>query len=511
MPPDLLKKINSTSLDLAGQELWEIFRPHISYFTKTEKNMIELAFEQMVIAHGDQRRKSGAFYITHPVCAAIILCKIGLDSDTIAACLLHDVPEDTDVSLSDLAKEFGYEVVFLVEGVTKLSGIKYKGEDRYAENLRRMFVAMSKDLRVIFIKLADRLHNLKTLEHVKPEKRYRIALESLEIYVPIAERLGISYLRGEIEEASFPFVYPEEYKKMVSKSEIAIQKRTKTVEIIKKNVENVFKKNNIHYEKVVGRAKKYYSIFKKIEKSQKPLDQIYDLVALRVVTYNIKECYQILATLHSHFEPVEDRVKDYIAKPKENGYQSIHTTVRDSVTGAIFEFQIRTRKMQKYAEFGVASHWSYKEENESDKDFFEGKNMKWISELVDLGRQKMSEDDYLKRVKLDLFTDRIFVMTPNNDPISLPEGASALDFAYKIHQEVGQHATMAKINGEIAKLNSKLKNGDVIEIFTDKKQSPKWDWLDWVNTAGAIKNIRNFIKKIALKEEAQKDNKVKKG
>jgi GTP diphosphokinase / guanosine-3',5'-bis(diphosphate) 3'-diphosphatase len=507
---DLLKKINSKDLGIASKELWEAFNPHISSFSKKDRQVIELAFEQMVVAHNDQRRKSGVFYIIHPVSAAIILCKIGLDVDTIAACLLHDVPEDTDVSLKDLAKEFSPEIVFLVEGVTKLSSIKYRGEDRYTENLRKMFVAMSKDLRVIFIKLADRLHNLRTLEFVKPEKRQRIALESLEIYAPIAERLGISYFRSEIEEAAFPYIYPDEYKKMVSQSDVLLQKRTKNVEIIRKNVENIFKKNNIHYEKVIGRAKKYYSIYRKIQKDKKLINQIYDLVALRVVTYNIDNCYQILATLHNHFEPVDGRIKDYISKPKENGYQSIHTTVKDPKTGVVFEFQIRTKKMQNYAEFGVAAHWSYKDNLEADQEFLKTENMKWISELVDLGRQKITQEQYLKRVKLDLFADRIFVMTPKNDAISLPEGASALDFAYKIHMEVGQHATMAKINGEIAKLNTKLKSGDIVEIITDKKQTPKRDWIYWVNTEAAIKHIRNCIKKLYKKEGDQKDNKAKK-
>jgi len=495
-------RVSTTDQHQAATELWEILSPKLSYLPKDEQEVVELAFEQMIIAHGDQRRKSGEFYIIHPVAAALTLCKIGLDSDTIAACLMHDVPEDTQVSLKELNKSFSSEIVFLIEGVTKLSNIKYKGEDRYAENLRRMFVAMSKDLRVIFIKLADRLHNLKTLEHVKLEKRKRIALESIEIYAPIAERLGISFLRGEIEDAAFPYVYPQEYKSFVKKSDLEIQRRTKHVEKLRKKVEQGLKKADIPYHKVLGRAKRYYSIYRKMQE-KKGLECVYDMVALRVITFNEEMCYQVLSHLHSYFEPVLGRIKDYINKPKENGYQSIHTTVKDKDSGEIFEFQIRTKKMQEYAEYGVAAHWAYKD-LKSDKvssKFLESENMKWIGGLVELGQEKISEDEYLRRVKLDLFTDRIFVMTPKNDPINLPVGATPIDFAYEIHEDIGNTATMAKVNGEVVKLNYKLQSGDVVEIITDKKQKPKRDWLNWVISSKAIKMIRNTLKEMRKGEK----------
>ncbi len=523
--PDF-SKVSRTDLNLASRQLWDIFSPYISYLPKEEQATVELAFQQMVISHGEQRRKSYVtevvdgqevkhhdYYIIHPVSATITLCKLGLDKDTISACLLHDVPEDTDTSLKDLSKEFSAEIVFLVEGVTKLSNIRYKGEKRYVENLRRMFVAMSKDLRVIFIKLADRLHNLTTLEFVKPEKRKRIAMESLEIYAPIAERLGISFLRGEIEELAFPYVYPEEYQKIVSISDLAVQKRTKQVNEIKKKVEKIFKKEDIKYDKIFGRAKKHYSIFQKMQKDKKTLEEIYDLVALRVVTYNEDLCFRALAVIHKHFEPVENRVKDYISKSKENGYQSVHTTVKDSETGVIFEFQIRTKSMHDYAEYGVASHWSYKEEsldNGKSGDsqvFLKGKNMKWISELIALGKENLSEEQYLRMVKLDLFTDRIFVLTPKNDPVDLPKGATPLDFAYKIHEEVGESAVMAKVNGKIRKLNSPLENGDTVEIIKGKKQKPNRDWLSWVKTSTAVKHIRQALKKMMEKEKEDSQEK----
>jgi GTP pyrophosphokinase len=488
-------KISRDNLELAANQLWSGLRPKISYLPKDDQELVELAFWQMVQAHGEQRRKSGEFYIVHPVAACHILAKIGLDKDTLAACLLHDVPEDTGMSLKNLSKIFSNEIVFLINGVTKLSVIKYKGEDRYAENLRRMFVAMSQDLRVIFIKLADRLHNLHTLKYLPPDKAKRIAMESIEIYAPIAERLGIGYLRGEIEDAAFPYVYPEDYKRFISISDLAISKREKQLEKIKKKVVQILSREGINKYNIHGRAKRYFSLFKKLREKQ-TLDQIFDLVALRIVTQSLDECYQILSILNSHFEPIPGRIKDYIAHPKPNGYQSLHTTVTDPTLSVTFEFQIRTQEMHEYAEFGVAAHWAYKSKGQKTDKFLNPENLKWISELVDLGKEKLSEQEYLKMVKLDLFQDRIFVMTPKGDVIDLPEGATALDFAYKIHQQIGYHAVMAKVNGYPIKLSDQLKNGDVVEILTDKKQKPKPDWIHWVKSIYASKRIRIDLRKM---------------
>lgn len=485
--------ISTNNLDLASKQLWKILSHKIQYLQASDQSIVELAFTQMVIAHGQMRRKSGQFYIIHPVAACITLAEIGMDKDALAACLLHDVPEDTEISLQDLAKDFSPEVVFLVEGITKLSVIKYKGEDRYAENLRRMFVAMSKDLRVIFIKLADRLHNLQTLKHVKAEKQYRIALESLEIYAPIAERLGISFFRGEIEDAAFQYVFPEKYKEVISISELEIRRRTKIVDKIIKKTEGILKKESIPYIQLVGRAKKYYSIFRKVNVKGRSLDQIYDLVALRIVTDTVENCYAILAILHKYFEVKSGRTKDYIAKPKLNGYRSIHVVATDPQNGHTFEFQVRTQSMHDYAEYGVAAHWSYKQKGKYE-NFLDKENLKWISELLDLGKQNLTQEEYLKHVKLDLFPDRIFVMTPKNDVIDLPKGATALDFAYKIHTHLGHQASLAKVNGEAVKLNEKLTNGCVVEILADKRKEPNRDYLQWVITRIATKSIKRYLK-----------------
>ena len=489
--------ISRDNLEIASGELWQILNPKIQYLPKNDQKLVETAFIQMVLAHDQMRRKSGEFYIIHPVMATLTLTDFGLDKDTLAACLLHDVPEDTKVTLKEIQKDFGTEIAFLVEGVTKLSQVKYQGQDRYAENLRRMFVAMSQDLRVIFIKLADRLHNLQTLKYVNPEKQKRIALESLEIYAPIAEKLGMAYFRGEIEDACFPYLHPDIYQKFITDSDLIIEKRQKTLTKIRQKTEKILIENQIEHLQILGRAKKYFSIYKKTQSKKYEIDQIYDLVALRIITKDIEKCYQILAILHTYFEPIDSRVKDYITRPKVNGYQSLHTTVRDLQSGLIFEIQIRTSSMNDFAEYGVASHWAYKEKSKKQQleNIISPETYKWLSELIELGQENWTEDEYLNHVKLDLFQDRIFVMTPKNDAIDLPIGATILDFAYQIHRAIGEKASMAKINGEMVKLSSKLKNGDVVEILTDKRQKPNDKWLKWVITSQASKQIRNFLKK----------------
>jgi GTP pyrophosphokinase len=458
-----------------------------------------MAFIQMVEAHQDQRRKSGDFYIIHPVSACIILADMQLDRDTLIATLLHDVPEDTEVSLKQLSKIFSREVIFLISGVTKLSVIKYKGEDRYAENLRRMFVAMSCDIRVIFIKLADRLHNLETLNALPSEKAQRIALESLEIYAPIAERLGMGKLQEKLENLSFPYAYPNEYKVLVSQVKQAYTTRQEILEKIELNLENILQSENIQYSRLYGRAKKYYSLYQKLGAGKK-LEQVYDLIALRIITPDLATCYQVFAIIQSYFEPLSNRVKDYIASPKDNGYQSIHTTVRDKKTDTIFEVQIRTEEMHEYCEYGVASHWSYKQKSNLNKhSFIDTDRFKWIQDLVNLGKEPLSEEEYLQHVKLDLFQDQIFVMTPKGDAIRLLQGSTALDFAFRIHQDIGKHAVLAKVNGSPVKLSEGLQNGDVVEIVTDKKQKPHRDWLNMVKTGSAARAIRNNLRKQGVK------------
>lgn len=380
-----------TELQKVADGLWDELSPLISYLPKEDQAVVELAFTQMVISHNQDKRKSGEYYIIHPVAACKILAELKMDKNTLAAALMHDVPEDTSTTLKDLSKDFNGEIVFLIEGVTKLSKIRYQGENRYVENLRKMFVAMSKDLRVVFIKLADRVHNLRTLEHVRPDKQKRIAMESMEIYAPIAEKMGIGYFRGQIEDSCFPYLFPKEYKLISEKTTLDHKKAHNDLEIIKSKVSVVL--SGFDDINLSGRVKKHYSLFKKIcEKSNidltevkkkilneeidlgldrnsldMALSKIYDILALRVICKDIETCYQLLGELSKEFEAIEGKAKDYIIRPKTNGYQSIHTTVKDLKTGLIFELQIRTEAMHEYAEYGVASHWSYKESKSKSK------------------------------------------------------------------------------------------------------------------------------------------------
>ena len=478
-------------------DLWNSLVVYLDYLNQSDRELVELAFTQMCLAHSTDQRQSGEYYIIHPVAACKTLASIKLDAQTLSATLLHDVPEDTKVTLKQINDDFGSEIAFLVEGVTKLSSVRYKGEERYAENLRKMFVAISKDLRVVLIKLADRLHNLQTLQYVKPEKQARIALESLEIYAPIAERLGITRLQTEIEESSFPYLFPDTYGEFVRDSNLEINHRIKFLDKMVLKTEQTLDSNKIKYIDVKGRAKKYYSIFKKIQAKNKSIKDIYDLVALRIVVPSVEDCYFTLAVLEQNFELDIKRIKDYIASPKVNGYQSLHLTVFDKDTQMYFEFQIRTPQMHEFAEYGVAAHFIYKNHQRGQKieEFVASENLKWIKEFVDLGKEKMSPEEYLQNVKLNLFQNRIFVMTPKNDAIDLPKDSCPLDFAYRIHADIGDHAMMAKINGQIARLSDKLNNGDIVEILTDKRQKPNINWLKWVKTRQARQHIRAYLRK----------------
>jgi GTP diphosphokinase / guanosine-3',5'-bis(diphosphate) 3'-diphosphatase len=489
---------STDSLLKCASSLWQTIVPKIKYLNEEEIKDVENAFNWMVMSHDQQRRKNGEFYIIHPVSAMVILANLGLDKDTLCACLLHDVPEDTTTTLKDLSHDFTPSIIFLIESVTKLSTIKYKGEDRYAENLRKMFVAMSQDLRVVFIKMADRLHNLHTLGSLPVEKRIRIAKESLEIYAPLAERLGIAFFRGEIEDICFKHIYSDEYSVLLDEMNLKVDQRLNVVTQVKQRMNNILEENNIKNSSISGRAKKYYSTWKKMKDKSCSLDKIDDLVAIRIILGNIEDCYTALSLVHKNFEPKADRMKDYISQPKSNGYQSLHTTVVDPVSKQIFEIQIRTEAMHSFAEFGVASHWSYKSKDKNQDKMMSSESLKWLSDLVDLGNLKWSQDDYLKHVKLDIFNNRIFVLTPKEDAIDLPLGATALDFAFRIHYDIGCHASMAKINGKVAKLSDELSNGDKVEILTDKKQIPKRDWLNYVKTTNAAKHIRTTLRKAGV-------------
>lgn len=488
-------QVDDQDVKKASDQLWQILVPHFANYSEEDQEVFQLAFMQMVEAHGEQRRKSGQFYIVHPVSATITLADIGLDRATIAACLLHDVPEDTEVGLDVIEKNFGGEIAFLVSGITKLGSVKYRGNKRYAENLRKMFIAMTQDLRVIFIKLADRIHNLQTLHHLRPDKAHRIALESLTIYSRIAERLGMVSLQGKIEDLVFPILYPEKYNEFVEHADIVIEKRRQDVGQLKQRVQGILEKNGITDVVLKGRAKRYYSIYNKMVSKNYPIENILDLVALRVITTSVDDCYHILSIFHGEFEPVPGRMKDYIDKPKQNGYQSLHSSIKDSETGAIFELQIRTQAMHDFAEYGAATHWAYKDQHNVDSKTL-NLQAKWIQELVDLGAEPLTDEEYLERVRLDLYQDRIFVMTPGEDAINLPAGATSIDFAFRIHEELGMKAVMAKVNGVPQKLSVPLNSGDIVEIISDKKQEPNPDWLNCVATVNAARKIRARLRKL---------------
>lgn len=454
--------------------------------------LVGRAYDYAAKAHQGQERRSGDPYLVHPVATADTLIELEMDDATIAAGLLHDVPEDTETNLTQIREQFGPEVGRLVRGITKLSQLKYRGIERYIENLRRMFVAMAKDIRVIVIKFADRIHNLETLDALDPEKQKRIAMESLEIYAPIANRLGMGEIKGRIEDLAFPYVSPEEYGWLKKKVASRYQEVDEQIGTLKKEVIDILDQESINYVSVHGRAKHYYSLYRKLMEYNRDLSKIYDLVALRIVVNDVASCYEVLGILHQHFKPLKGRIKDYIAQPKPNGYRSLHTTVFTH-QGEIVEIQIRDPEMHNEAEYGIAAHWHYKEED--DKSKIKEKTL-WIEQLSKMQREFRDENQYLESLKIDIFHARIFVFTPKGDVIDLPEDATPVDFAYHIHTDVGHHCSGAKVNDQICNLETKLKSGDVVEIFTDKnRKGPSEDWLNFVKTNTAKSRIRSWINK----------------
>lgn len=460
-----------------------------------DTTMLELAYDFAQQAHQGQTRLSGEEYIEHPLETAYKLAEMDIDLPTVIAGILHDVPENTAIELDEIKKEFGSEVADLVAGITKLGKIKYRGLERYAENLRKMFVAMAEDVRVIFIKFADRIHNLKTLYALRPVKQQRIAKETLEIYAPIANRLGMSELQGELEDLAFPYVYPEEYKWVteVSKKKYEEYRRDVQREIkrLRKKLENV----SFVPMDMYGRAKRYYSLYRKLLRKDMDIDRIYDLIAIRIIVKNIDECYRVLGVLHSLYKPMSGRVKDYIAQPKPNGYQSLHTTVYSD--NKIVEFQIRTSQMDDEAEWGIAAHWAFKETGKKKQRMpVDPEKLKWIKTLLERDSEQYKPEEYLDKIKMDFFKNRIFVFTPKADVIDLPEGSIPIDFAYHIHTFIGDHCVGAKINGRMATVLTALKNGDMVEILVDKKRAkPSEEWLNKVQTNLARDKIKQSLKK----------------
>ncbi|MBU0722023.1 RelA/SpoT family protein [Patescibacteria group bacterium] len=454
--------------------------------------MLDLAWEFCQKAHANQKREDGEPYIQHCLHTAFMLTQIKADLETIIAGLLHDIPEDTEYTLADIEKNFGKEIANLVEGITKLSKIKYRGIERYRENLRKMFLAMAKDLRVILIKFADRLHNLKTLESLPLEKQQRIAKETLEIYAPIAGLLGIFRLKWQMEDLCFKHLYPEEYKKLTYTYEI--EKKLEHNQYIQKikNILNARLKQEKIPCQLTSRFKHLYSIYLKMQNKDRKFDEIYDVFALRVVVSNIADCYKTLGIIHSLWRPNPARFKDYIAVPKPNGYRALHTTVFGPDNKPA-EFQIRTNKMDEEAKYGIAAHWYYKIKNNNDND--QKKQPTWVKEVLKIQKETENTHDFIKQVKFDVFHDRIFVFTPKGDVFDLPEESTPIDLAYYVHSDIGNQAVGARVNDKIAPLNVKLKNGDLVEIITEKKRNgPNRDWLKFVKTATARNKIKQNLK-----------------
>lgn len=484
--------------------------PKIGYLSEKDRILIRKAFDYSKKAHEGQKRHTGEPFVTHEVETASFIAELKLDAKAICAALLHDVCEDTDCDIAEIKNLFGKDVAQLVDGATKLGRIRIRRKwlflkdekelaeyDRQIETLRKMFMAMAKDIRVVLIKLADRLHNMKTLDGVPEEKRYRIAKETIEIYAPLAYRLGMGQLKGQLEDLAFPYVYPKEYQEL--KKEIAdkLVKKEKYIENLKRTIYKKLAKQGIRAE-IHGRTKHLYSLWRKLQRYDNDLSRIYDLVALRIVVKNVEECYKVLGIIHENFKPLVGRIKDYIAQPKPNGYQSIHTTVF-ATDGEIVEIQIRTKEMHDRAENGIAAHWHYSEKK-GTLDYIlrrstrvPRKELVWVNELVNW-QKHIDNKDVVDGLGTDFFSDRIFVYTPEGDVKNLPVGSTPIDFAYAIHTDIGNSLHTAKINGKIAEFSHQLQNGDICTILTKKGSLPKRDWLDHVVTSLARGKIRTATK-----------------
>lgn len=473
---------------------------------KADLELIALAYDYAEKAHLGQKRLSGEDYIQHPLHTAWNLNELGLSDKIIAAGLLHDVPEDTERTLDDLKHEFGQEISSLVEGITKLGVLKYRGMERYVENLRKMFMAMAEDIRIILIKFADRMHNLKTLAALPQNKQKRIALETLEIYAPIANRLGMGELKGILEDLAFPYAFPDEYQELLKLTRPRFAEEERYIKTIKKVISIILKKAGARVLSIHGRAKHVYSLFRKLRRFENDLSQIHDIIALRIIVPEVADCYTVLGLIHERWNPVPGRIKDYIATPKPNGYQSLHTTIFCE-DGKQVEFQIRTQEMHQNAEFGITSHWHYKEgkrfhlKNQLKKEYL------WIKDLISLQKEIQDQTQFLESVKTDIFENRIFVFTPKGDVLDLPEGSTPVDFAYHIHTDVGNHCGGVKINEKIASLETVLKSGDLVEIIIDKKRKrPNLDWTEFAKTHLAREKIRHYALRANNKAKRIKNN-----
>ena len=470
------------------------------FYDVEERSMLQKAYDFAQAAHANQKRASGEPYFIHPCAVAEILMDLGLDKATIAAALLHDVIEDTESTADDIRKEFGEEVLNLVGGVTKLEKIVFKSkEDENAENFRKIFVAMAKDVRVIIIKLADRLHNMRSLNFLSQERQQRMANETLDIYAPLAGRLGVSQIKCELEDLCLKYIDPESYEYLLYNVRARLSERKEFVNGIVEEIRELVAKDNVEGE-VFGRPKHFYSIYKKMKNKGKTLDQIYDLSAVRVIVKDINQCYTVLGRIHEKWKPIPGRIKDYIATPKPNKYQSLHTTVMTKY-GQPVEIQIRTEEMHRVAEFGIAAHWKYKEgKTEEAATNFENR-LAWLREVMEWQGDLKDSKEFISALKTELYSHELLVFTPRGKVISLPPEATPVDFAYAIHSEVGNHCTGARVNSKIVPLTTTLEVGDVVEIITSpNSKGPSRDWLKFIKSSSAKAKIRNFYKN-ELKEE----------
>ena len=478
------------------------------YHPSDDLTAVERAYNLARAAHKEQKRKSGEPYIIHPICVAIVLAQLELDKEAIIAALLHDVVEDTDITLEQITEEFGEEVALLVDGVTKLTKLSWKADkvEIQAENLRKMFLAMAKDIRVILIKLADRLHNMRTLQFMTPEKQQEKARETLEIYAPIADRLGISKIKTELDDLSLKYLEPEVYEDLRYRLASTEEERERFIANIIREVTQSLDNAGIEAQ-ISGRVKHIFSIYKKMRTQDKTLEQIYDLFAVRILVEDLKDCYAALGVIHERYKPIPGRFKDYIAMPKPNMYQSLHTTLISSI-GIPFEIQIRTFEMHRTAEYGIAAHWKYKEngsgkpleQNEADK-------MKWLREVLEWQKEMPDNKEFLSSVKndFDLFSDSVYCFTPNGDVKTLPNGSTPIDFAYSIHSAVGNMMVGARVNSRLVPIDYRLQNGDRVEIITSQNShGPSRDWLQFVRSSQARNKINQWFKAVSKEENIQR-------
>ncbi len=467
--------------------------------TYPKESLVYQAYQFAKEAHKNDLRKTGDPYISHCLAVAETIKSWGLDEASIATALLHDVVEDTKYNLQTIEKKFGSEVAFLVDGLTKIEGLSYSGNKNQAENMRKLILAISEDLRVVFIKLADRLHNMQTLKAMPAEKRLRIAQETSDIHAPLAYRLGMQKLSGELEDLAFPYLYPKEYAWLIKTVKEKYIDRQKYVERVRPVIEQKLKENGIVPLRIDARAKRYSSLYKKLLRYDMELEKIYDLVAIRIIVATVEDCYATLGIIHKYWPPMPNRFKDYIALPKPNGYRSLHTTVF-CVDNKVTEIQIRTMEMHEENELGAAAHWAY-QQAKLTKDYRKGRvptveteEVLWVKQLRNWQRHFADSEEFLRSLKVDFFKDRIFVITPEHDVIDLPVGATPVDFAYRIHSEIGNQCIGAKVNNKIVPLDYQLRSGDIVEIITQRGKKPSESWLEFVKTSLARSRIKSVLR-----------------